>query len=149
MMYASYSREARRRASRESTSRKTPMQDPANMLLLVMCQLLERKPVLRSVGEVMEAWRVVGAYKSRSCSSSTTSVISRSVRSCVIRKLILTEILQPSPIPPMPPISASVAAGIAAVLVAVPISIDIVLDIADMSMASVVGVAERAGLIAM
>jgi hypothetical protein len=49
----------------------------------------------------------------------------------------------------MPPISASVAAGIAAVLVAVPISIDIVLDIADMSMASVVGVAERAGLIAM
>jgi hypothetical protein len=105
--------------------------------------------VLRSVGEVMEAWRVVGAYKSLSCSSSTASVISRSVRSCVIRKLILTDILQPSPIPPMPPISASVAAGIAAVLVAVPMSIDIVLDIADTSMASVVAVAERADLIAM
>ena len=44
MMYASYSREARRRASREMTSSKTPMQDPANMPLLRMCQLLERKP---------------------------------------------------------------------------------------------------------
>lgn len=43
-MYASYSREARRRASRATTSRRTPMQEPANMPLLRMCQLLEMKP---------------------------------------------------------------------------------------------------------
>jgi hypothetical protein len=43
MIYRSYSFPERRRNSRRITSRITPMQDPANMPLEVMCQLRERK----------------------------------------------------------------------------------------------------------
>jgi hypothetical protein len=46
----------------------------------------------------------------------------------------LTEILQPSPIPPMPPMSCSVAVGIAPELVAVPMSIVMEVDMPDISM---------------
>lgn len=51
-------------------------------------------------------------------------------------ELKLTEILQPSPIPPMPPISCSVAVGIAPELVAVPMSMVMEVDMLDMSMAN-------------
>jgi hypothetical protein len=49
----------------------------------------------------------------------------------------LTDILQPSPIPPIPPMSCSVAVGIAPELVAVPISMDIDMEVVipDISMA--------------
>lgn len=43
-MKASYSRPTRRRNSRQITRRMTPMQEPANMPLEVMCHCLERKP---------------------------------------------------------------------------------------------------------
>ena len=43
-MKRSYSLPARRRNSRVMTRRMTPMQDPANMPLLVMCHELDRKP---------------------------------------------------------------------------------------------------------
>lgn len=50
-MNESYSRPRRRRNSRLMTSRMTPMQEPANMPLEVMCQEEERKPII---------WFVVG-----------------------------------------------------------------------------------------
>jgi hypothetical protein len=81
-----------------------------------------------------------GAYKSRSCSSSTASVTSRLASSSMVREAMRTEILHPSPIPPMPPMSASVAAGMPAELVAVPMLIGMVLDIPDISMANAIAV---------
>jgi hypothetical protein len=47
----------------------------------------------------------------------------------------LTDILQPSPIPPIPPMSCSVAVGIAPELVAVPMSMVMEVDMLDTSMA--------------
>lgn len=50
MMNASYSRPMRRRNSRISTRQMTPMQEPANSLVEVMCQVEERKPFSCLVG---------------------------------------------------------------------------------------------------
>ena len=70
----------------------------------------------------------------------------------MLKSIVLTEILQPSPIPMPSMLISSVGAGMAADIVAVPMSIDIVLDIPDMvldipdmSMAVVIMASDRAG----
>lgn len=133
-MKRSYSRDARRSASSAITRRRTPMHDPANMPLLVMCQLSEMKPGSRSV-IVLCTRGTRTTYMHRWCSSSTTSEAKLvSVVSCGQQRQAPTEILQP-PIISMPSMSWSAAVDIASCpeLVAVAMSMDIELDIPDIS----------------
>ena len=116
-------------------------------------------PALREETYSKVSWQYkprycIHAYMSQWCSSSTASDVTLSVDSHMLKSIVLTEILQPSPIPMPSMLISSVAAGMAADIVAVPMSMDIVLDIPDMvldipdmSMAAVVAAFGRVGLI--